>query len=303
MATKTASLALIRAKLQIVGTDNTILDTELSSLFDEGLIQLAIDKPREAKSSITGNGGTIYPLPSSWVRGSSTLERVEYPGGSSPKEFIDQNHYQTHEVDNSQYGFTGTATESELTLDTASDAIYFKKWMPITISQGSNEETFYLTADGNTSTGVLSLSSALANTYTSGAKVYLNDIVEFLANTPGTAEFFVLHYLGGYTLSDTVDNVPTNLYNALINKNCSIVAYSISAHYGRSMDSTIGADIVNYDGKPTTWREIGDKFDKLYNKAISGGSGDDVRPVAAFVDVDIKTSDDSYFVFHPSSQR
>ena len=302
MATKTASLVLVRQKLQITSADEELTDAEMGNLWDEAVNQLSLDKPLMLKETSAGNGNATYRLPSGWSASVSVVDKIEYPGGYVPKEWIDQNNYLTNEVDTTARACTGTATESTITLTTAAQALFYKEGYPITITDGSNTETFYLTADGNTSTGVLSLSSALSNSYAGGSTVAINHFFTFIADTPSSSDFFVLHYSGKYTLDDSTDTVPSMLYNPLINLTASLCAYSIAANHAKTADSTIGADIVDYQQKTEKWTEIGDKFNGIYLDAVKKGDSETVA-AGVYGDIDMRTNDGRDFVFKNRTLR
>jgi len=302
MATRTDSIALIRSVLQITGADERLTNTEIGERFDEAILRFSGDFAKRSKYTSIGNGNMTYRLPADWVRTVSFVEKIEYPIGFIPKLFVDSNAFATEEADETGRAVTGTSGNDTATLTTASDAIFYRKGFPVTISQGTNFDVVYLADDGNFSTGVLSLSANLANTYTTGATVSIDDYVTFTDNAPSASEGFVLHYSTSYVLTDSVDDVPSTFYNPLVNLASALCAYSISAEFGDHIDSTISADVVDYQAKSLEWRTIGENLEKQYNDVINKGDNDVVAH-GSYVDVDTVMSDGRSWIFHNRLSR
>jgi hypothetical protein len=91
MATRETMLVLLGQRIQ---DSEEVLSAEArSTALREALKDYQRYRPRRLVTDIIGNGGSDYPLPSSWVMDQSLIDSIEFPYGDVPPVYLDEADY------------------------------------------------------------------------------------------------------------------------------------------------------------------------------------------------------------------
>jgi len=302
MATRSDTIQLVRSILQITGTDELLNDTEIGERVDQAVKTYSRYRPYVKYYEIIGNGEQVYPLPSDWYVGFSAVTSIELPAGNYPRTFADPNDYEVVEnVDSTQRTInSATPGSTSVTLATASDAGYFKANQLIEIGDDSASETNWTAADGNTTTGVLSVKNNLAANYTSNPYVKKLNYLLFKETTPQSTDLINFEYTTIHVLDDSTDTIPFADYDPVVHLAAAFAAYSISDEFGKHQDSTISADAIDYATKSAEWREIGNKHKEIFHEYMGLGS---TTAGATITDLDPTFAWGRRFLYHGGRYR
>ncbi|MHC4076178.1 MAG: hypothetical protein ACYSRZ_07180 [Planctomycetota bacterium] len=264
-------------------------DTEIKALIDDAVLQYSRDIPLEKKLEVVGNNEYEYGLPSDWINEFSIVDKVEYPAGEQIPNFIDQNEFEVVEkVDVTERTIdSASAAATQIVLSTATEAVFFKKGEIITISDADASETNQVAADGNTTTGVVTVKTALANTYDDTQVVKKKAFMRFLNNNPISSDYFAYYYRTKHTLTDTSadDTIPSIDLEAVNHLAASFCAMAIAAEFAKKQMSTIDADSIDFGAKSDQWQEIAKSNAKIYADHIGKGeSGKSASGIIADLD-------------------
>lgn len=306
MATRTETIALIR---NIIKDDNAtsslnLLDaTEVGECIDRAVDEYSKDKPLINQNSKIGNSEHELALPSDWINKFSSINNIEYPAGDQVPTYIDENNYLTIEEDTTSRTIdTASTAATSITLSTASEATYFADQEIIEIGDDDASETNWASADGNTTTGVLAVKNAIANTYDSNPYVKKIDNLLLKADEPLSSEYMVLQYTLPHTHSDASDTIYTNDYRAVAYLSAAYACFSIAAIFAKKQDSTHEADSMDFGAKAAEWQARGEKFEAIYNDHIGKGE-EEKKAASSAVDIDARFQWGRSLLFHGQKTR
>lgn len=135
-----------------------------------------------------------------------------------------------------------------------------------------------------------------------------NHNLRFLYNSPVNTEFFIVAFLTEMSLPAAgVQNFPdteehfTNI-TLLAAEHCCLL---LAAHYTQSSDSTINADVVNYNDKSRKYTRLAWLYKRRYNRNVFGREEIENSHAAAMIDkdVDLSASSGNTFLFHGGAGR
>src|SRR5574342_685856 len=261
----------VRVKLQIRGTpDHTLVDDDIRKAIENAAIRFSRDFPAEASQEYIGNNEKTYPLPTNWDQ-LSVIDGIFF----RPYQFpYDRDRYLgDQKVDTTERAINNALIgATSVICSTASEAGYFADGDVVAIiNSDAQAEQNWVAADGNASTGVVTLKNATAAAYSSTPKLKKLAQLTFLSITPSTTDVFKINYTKTHTVSDeAVDNntVLAKHQDAFEHLAAAFVAYAISAKYANTQDPTIDADAVDYGSKSAQWREVADAEMKLYEDHV-----------------------------------
>lgn len=307
------AVTLVQSYLRLGAGQELIYDTEIGDLLDGATDTHSKKFPREMRYDVIGNSEYNYALPSDWIMDFSAVLDVEFPGGDQQPNDIDRNTVRIIKVDTTERGVNSASSgATSITLTTAADAGYFKDGDLLTITNGTGAskvtQTNWASADGNATTGVLTLKNALSSALNSSPKVAKANHLRFTEDTPTSTNIFTLKYGIPHTLSDTVNTLNEADFRAFCHFAASLVAHAISAKFAQHQDSSFGADAVDYANKTELWKTVAESQRKLYNDHFGisgeGEDGESSAPAAgSFVDTDFTFQHGQKFIFHGGRYR
>src|SRR5574342_152365 len=260
----------VRVKLQIRGTpDHTLVDDDIRKAIENAAIRFSRDFPAEVSQEYIGNNEKTYPLPTNWDQ-LSVIDGIFFRPYQFPYDrdryLIDQKVDTTERaINNALLGATS------VTCSTISEAGYFADGDVVaSINNDEQAEQNWIAADGNASTGVVTLKNATAAAYSSTPKLKKLAYLIFLSITPSTTDVFKINYTKTHIVSEVSDDntVLAKHQDAFEHLAAAFVAYAISAKYANTQDPSIDADAVDYGSKSTQWREVADAEMKLYEDHV-----------------------------------
>ena len=280
-------------------TDDQLDSTEVNACIAKAVEEYSHDQPYVKLDMRIGNSEHELALPSDWVDGFSDILTIEYPAGSQEPSYIDENNYEVVKEDTTHKTIsTGTLGATTITLATVADAGYFKDGEIVTIGDDDATMTNWITADGNTTTGVVSIKTALAAIYDSTPYVCKKDHIRLLADEPLSSEILLIEYKLSHTLSDSSDTTYEADYYALCYLAAAYCCESLAALFSFKQESSIAADSVNFGGKADEWTTRADKFRKIYNNHIGKGKDQETKAIGKKVDIDAVYHWGRSFLFH-----
>lgn len=306
------AITLVQSYLRLGAGQELIFDNEIGDMLDNA-VELHSEKfPREMRLDTIGNGESNYHLPGDWVDDLSVVMDIEYPTGEQVPNNIDRSTFAVIKTDTTARGVNSASSgATSITLTTAANAGYYKKGDPLTITNGTGASKVtqqnWTSADGNTSTGAVTLKNALSSALNSSPTVAKASHVRFLEDSPSSPNVFTLKYGIAHTLSDTSNTLPTNACKAFCHLTASLVAYAISAKFAQHQDSSFGADAVDYANKSELWKNVAEDQRKLYNdhfgikEESEGGSG--VPAAGVIADLDMKYGWGRKWLWHGGAFR
>lgn len=285
-----------------------LTDTEIKALISDALLQYSRDVPLLAKSEVVGNGEHEYALPSDWATGFSYAEQIEYPAGEQNPNFIDKNEYKVEEMVDSTERVLGTATsgQSQVTMDTVAEGVFFKSGELVYITHDSDaeNETNWVASDGNSTTGVVTLKNALAATYDTSPVIKKLPHLKFMTTAPVSSEYLVYYYKILHVLTETssADTIYTVDFEAFTHLAAAYCALAIAAEFAKKQMSTFDADSVDFGAKSEQWQSVADKNMKIYTDHI--GKGEDGKSASGIIgDLDSRFSWGRNWLFHGQRSR
>jgi hypothetical protein len=305
------AISLVQSYLRLGAGQELIYDNEIGDLIDNATQTHSKKFPREMRYDVIGNSEYNYALPSDWVLDFSTVLDVEFPGGDQIPNDIDRNTIRVIKVDTTARNVDNASSgATSITLSTVAEGGYFKDHDLLTITNGTEASTVtqtnWASADGNASTGALALLNALSSALDTSPTVAKANHLRFTEDTPTSTNIFTLKYGIPHTLSDTVTTLNSADCHAFCHLPASLVAYAISAKFGKHQISTIAADSVDYGAKVEEWRGIAEDQRKLYNDHFGiadEGEGAGVLAVGSLVDTDFAYQHGAKFLFHGGRYR
>jgi len=269
------TLTNVRTLLQIPGTDNQIYDNDITDvIIDLALQEFSIQRPRFVFADYVGNSEYNRELPAGWQEEFSVIKDVSISIGQQLAP-VDPNEYYLIEVDETEYVINSVLSgATSITLTTPAQAGFFKKGDVIrikhTVAGVETYETNWASANGNTSTGVLTLKNAAANAYATAPRVLKRDHIRFLASTPVANDHFVVKYTALHSHDDISSTVPAQDYGAFCHLVAALTAFAIAAKFSKHTTSTHLGDAVDYQNLATLWGERAQEQRKLYLEHFSG---------------------------------
>jgi len=309
MPTLTQTIDLLRQVLQIPNADSLIPDNDIMSIVEDLAINRFSEvRPREFHQDYIGNSEYNVALPSSWQDNLSAISNMFIQGAGQDRGEIDPNEYEVIPVDDSTRGLSNVSNgANSITLSTVANAGYFKNDDIIRIGNSSTinsaGETNWCSADGNASTGVITLKNATAAAYSSTPVVKKIDHIRFYRAAPTSSETFVVNYGGLHTHDEDTDTVETADYNAFVNLCAALVAESIAAGFSKHTAPSFNADAVDYGTLAQQWQERADKHLVRFNEHFGIGNEAQAHAAGAFQDLDLKFTHGKEFLFHGGRYR
>jgi hypothetical protein len=101
--------------------------------------------------------------------------------------------------------------------------------------------------------------------------------------------------------ADPTTTVPARDFYAVCKLAAALCCQSLAVRYGQTMDSTLGADVVNYQSKTNFYASRAKELRAQYREML--GLDTPPRASGAFVDWDMRGGDDTEFISHPSRRR
>ncbi len=283
-------------------------DTEIKAFIDDAVLQYSKDRPLKKKFEVVGNSEYEQALPSDWVDGFSFADNIEYPAGDQNPTFIDKNEFNIVEKVDVTGRVLGTATsgQSQVTMDTVGEAVFFKsgELVFITHNSGAETETNWVASDGNRTTGVVTLKNALAATYDTTPTIKKLAHLRFGTTAPLASEYFVFYYRIPHTFDDTSanDTIPAIDLEAVNHLSASICAMAIAAEFAKKQKSTFEADSVDFGAKSDQWQKVGAENKEFYTDHI--GKGDSPKSASGVIaDLDSTYSWGRNWLFHGGRSR
>lgn len=297
---------LVKRKLNLTDADEILVDTdEIADSIDEAVKEYSRAKPREIIDHFAGQDEYDYDIANllpNWVDDFSNIKDIEYPAGEQAAEIIEDIDWEIYKPDPREYSIADIESEAtEIVLSTVANALFFKKHDCIYIKDETNSEINWAAADGNTTTGVVTLKNAAANDYES-ATVSKRKVLRFPNHSPAADEIIRVIYTATHTHSTDADTIPTIDYDAVVNLAAAIAALKVAAHFAKSADSSIGADAIDYITKAALWKDQADKYLGMYKEHLGIRDGE---PAAASKtkDWDLTYPWGSDYLFHGRRSR
>lgn len=280
----------VRIKLQIRSTpDHTIFDLDVGKAIDNAAMRLSRDFPAEATQEYLGNGESTYPLPSGWDA-ISVITAIFF----SPYRFIyDKDRYLIiDDVDDTARDLASVGSgATEVTLSTIAQAAYFKDGDVVAIlNDGAQVEQNWVAADGDPSTGVVTLKNATAAAYSTSPQLQKLPQLTFLQVIPSASDLFKIKYTKTHVVSDESEAANTILakhQDAFEHLAAALAAYEISAKYANTQDPSIEADAVDYGAKSEQWREVAEAEMKLYEDHLNLGAEKKTEAASVMVNLNL----------------
>jgi len=291
-------------KIQLLNLEH-LTDTEIESFITDALKIYSKHRPLLKKYEYIGVGNEYeYPLPSDWIEGFSVLKRIEYPAGDQVPTFIDQNEYSLlDKVDETARIIdNATATDTEITLSTASEAGYFKNGELIYIYDNDANEVNWVTADGNTTTGVVTVKNAIANTYDATPLVKKLAHIKFLTTEPETSNYMVQEYTTKHVHDDSTDTIYDIDLDPFTHLCAGIAAQAIAAEFAKKQKSSLDADSIDFGTKSDQWQTVAEENIKIYTNHI-GKDETLIQPSFFIGDLDSRFSWGRNYLFHGHRNR
>jgi len=304
VATEAGTTAVIRRILQITASAERLTDAEIVERKDDALDILSKDKPRVLREEYIGNSEHERALPASWVADFSQMTRLEWPGGSQFRDFEDQNDIEVVRTDTTERAVANVSSgATTVTLSAVADAGYFKDGEIVTIKDDDATETNWITADGNATSGVVTIKNAAAALYDATPLILKLDHITFKTVEPSSSDYFVIEYTGQHVLTATADSIPVTDYNAFTHLAAALCAESIAADFAKSTDSNLSGDDADYLSNSEAWRNIAEDKMRIYDKHM-GKTGERIfRPVLVTREVDATYSWGRSFLYHGQRTR
>ncbi len=256
--------------------DELLSDTVIQALIGDAVELYSKHRPRLRRQEVIGNSEHEIALPSDWLQEFSNLMRIEYPSGAQAITIEDSNDYQIVYVDNTNRTISNASSgATSVTAPTAADAGYFRNGEIVTVGDDDATETNWVSANGNTTTGVIALKNALANTYDATPYIVKLNHLHLMAATPTSSDYFTLEYNGQHTHTDSTDTILNNDYEALTHLMAAICGRTIQAVFAKKQMSTMDADAIDFGAKADAWSQIAVAQRQLYNDHM--GLGGDVK--------------------------
>lgn len=274
---RTNTITSIRTLLQLPGNDEEIFDADISDvLIDNALQEYSRHRPQRLRFDFFGVGESRYHLPTSWTLGFSKMLGVYNDLGDSLRRLDPNTVALVEYVDRTQRALAAaTSGATSVTFSTVANAAYFRKGDPIEIKNSASTtgmQNNWALADGNGTTGVLTLRNALSATLSSTPVVRKAWHMRFLDTSPNTTDYYALEYTAQHTHTETEDTIFDADYTAFTMLCAALVAQSLAGKFSRSVDSALEASAVDFGGLSAAWAARATEWRKLYEAHIAGGA-------------------------------
>jgi len=283
--------------------DRVLSGTLLSSVVSElGLYKFSEDWPCTKRKYYQGAGEYDYELPSDWEDDFSKAEAVEFPATSQEPDEQETKAFTVYEPDTDEYTIgTAAAAATSVTLSTVAEALFFHDGDVVTIGNSTTSESNRVSVDGNSTTGVVVVGTALANTYTTSPYIKRQKVLRFLEDAPSTTQTFLLTYTTFHTLDESTITISTALQPAFKILCASLAASQIASKYRYSKDSSINADSVDHLAKADMWDAEAKRLLKMYRDWQGGG--EEVNAASVKGEYDLNLPWGAEHVFHARRWR
>lgn len=296
---KSSTVSKVRRALDITATNEIVTDTQIQEQIDAAVTQYSKDRPRKKRFEVQGNAEHEYALPSDYVQEFSSIDAIEYPAGQQVPEYIDENEYYVETVDTTQRTTDSISSgATSATFSTVTEAGFFSDGEIVKVGDDDASETNWITANGNTTTGVVTLKNATLNLYDSNPYIQKIDHVRFISIEPLSSEYFVQEYMLPHTHTDSSDTIPTSDLDAVCHLAASFTAKTISAAFAKATSSTFGADNVDQLAKVDAWDTVANEQRKLYRDKLGLDRDSKNPPVQKILDSDAQYTHRRPFLFH-----
>lgn len=261
----------VRVKLQIRQTPNdTIYDDDIRKAINNALTRFSRDFPAQDSQEYIGNSENTYPLPTNWDE-VSQIDGIYFRPYKFP---YDRDRYLVDErvdvterdLDQVEPGVTS------VTLTDITEAAFFGDGDVVAIlDAGEQAEQNWVTANGDSSTGIVALKNATAGLYADSPTIKKLPQLFFLSINPASTDVFKVNYTKTHVLSEEVETDNTILakhQDAFEHLAAAFTAYAISAKYANTQVPSIDVDAVDYGSKSQQWREVAEAEMKLYEEHV-----------------------------------
>ncbi len=304
MATLASVTTDVREVLGITASGEQLTDAEVQDRIAAALDIYSKDRPRVLLQEYVGNGEHEYALPTNWVDGFSTLRTIELPAGGQVREFEDQNEIEIVRTDQTKRTISAaTSGATQVTLATASEAAFFRDGEIVVVGDDAASETNWVAANGNTTTGVVTLVNALAANYSASPFIRKQDHILFREASPTATDYFILEYTARHQLDASTDTIPAADLQAFIHLCAALVARSIADRFAKSVDSNFGSDSISHLANSESWRTLADDYMELYEQHVGKGKGGEHVPVGIIREQDARFSWGRRFLFRGGRAR
>ena len=248
---RSTTLRVVRGLLQIPDTDQLITDTDITdTMIMLALAEFSKRRPRKVVTDYIGNSESNYPLPTYWSDEFSVIRRIYIGEDSSEDDSqVDQNEYKLIDVDKTSRSLSAAIISTlQVTVSPVTAAAYFKDGdvVEIKASALSSGETNWVTADGNSSTGVVALKNAIAATYATPV-MRKKKHIRFTMFSFESSDTFRVEYNGLHVHDDSETTVPEMDYSGFCHLIAALSAYAIAAKFSQHTEPALGdADAVDY---------------------------------------------------------
>lgn len=288
------TVALVQKELSIHGdTDERISSATIMVILAQGALpEFSSKSPRDIVTEYVGNGEYNRELPSTWLPHDSIIKAVFDSNIGQGRGDYDLNNIMiVEDIDNtSRATATVSSGASSVTFSTVANAGFYRVGDVIEIKNTSalSGETNWAAANGNITTGVLTLKNAAAATYSSTPIVRKKNHIRFLTQTPGTSDYFSIKHTGIHIHTDTQDTIPSKQYWAFVSLCCALCARALAADFAKHTDSSFNADSVDYSTHTDKWQTVADKFMQDYLDRMGAGESPKTKAASLFVDLDTR---------------
>jgi len=261
--------------------------TYVNAGLEPALSLFSKDSPREAVYEFIGNNQDKQVLPSDWDYSISGIKEIILGSSTTP---VDQNEYMVVKNDATERGLDNVSEDdTSITLSTAANAGFIKNGDLILIAnQGDADtaQTNWASADGNTTTGVVTIKNAASADFTSTPVVKKLDTLHFLITTPGLTTVVKVKYDARHIHNDSTDTLPDNDYPAFCSLAASKISRTISTFYSHKQSGSLSVDQVDYGAAAAAWLEIANSFKAEYNDYMNKGHDQKPRTNVDMIDID-----------------
>lgn len=129
-----------------------------------------------------------------------------------------------------------------------------------------------------------------------------NDLrLRFKLTTPVTGETIRVVMTTPYVIlvSSTLDN--ETVFGALIAKSLELGFAALAARFNQTVDPTIAADAVDYQGRPAAFLVLSEKWRSEYRRLV--GLAEQIKAAMAISEADIRLQSGEDFLWHPAHSR
>lgn len=275
-------------ELSIGDDDLTFLEEpDWEFAVDNALERMSGDVPLKRVDQGEADNQFRLPLPSDYGK-KSFVTAIEYPTDGRPKCFINENEWRLARENKSVGIANVTAADTQVTASTVTDAKFYKKNALVEIASGLDTsakcETNWVLADGNSTTGIVTLANAITEAHTEDPVIRKVDHLLLNKTTITAAKFFAIHYTSNWAILD----VTPDIKRAVVNLVAYFIAQRVSASFAKAGEPSLSADSVDYEGKSQSWSTKADEKMENYEKFFNIHQDKPVKANSVRVDVDVQ---------------